>query len=170
MDKLEAKVMELERRLNKMMVGGRTIATRYITDAAQVISTASTTIVNYDYNFYDTHNCVTTGANWKFTAPMTAYYSVKARNMFDASTAWALTEAASLFLYKNGAEYSNLAHRAGLDSSGGAVYMSLSGSDDIYLVAGWYIDIQIRQTTGGNLALYNNSAYNYVSIKATRFG
>lgn len=51
-----------------------TIVVRYVTTSTNAISPS--TPVNFDLKVYDTHNAVTTGAGWKFTAPISGYYQI----------------------------------------------------------------------------------------------
>ena len=59
----------------------------------------STTPVNYDSKIYDSHNAVTTGSAWKFTAPRSGRYSLKA--YFNNASAPSST--CLITIYKNGA-------------------------------------------------------------------
>jgi len=141
---------------------GTPVVASYSTDAGQTISNNTTTIVNFEDLNYDTHSAVTTGASWKFTAPIAGYYHVSSAVMFTATTNWAATEYASLLLVKNNTGYRYLGRED--DHSTSNVYTFLGGSTVLYLAVNDYIDLRVLQTSGGDLALHNNGAFNYVSI------
>ena len=64
-----------------MTVNGNSVvqvSARYYTTAGQANVDASPTIINYGTKDFDTHNAVTTGASWKFTAPIAGKYLVVA--------------------------------------------------------------------------------------------
>jgi hypothetical protein len=91
-------------------------------------SASSTTPWNASTKIWDTHGAVTTGASWKFTAPISGVFQIEA---------WAFSAATSYvaYVYKNGVQdtysYSTLTTTAG---SPGVVLMRL--------VAGDYIDVR----------------------------
>lgn len=142
----------------------RNARARYSTNAGQSISTATTTIVNFEDKSYDTHNAVTTGGSWKFTAPATGYYKVTSRLLFTNTSNWNAGEFAQFSLYKNGSVYSQLDY---VDNyfTGTAMFGSVRGSDTVYLVAGDYIDIRIYQNTGSALTIDSAATFTYVSIE-----
>ena len=139
------------------------LAARYQTAAAQSIPGANFTIVDFGTLVYDTHNAVTVGAAWKFTAPVAGYYFVSAAILFAATTTWSDTDYGSLILYVNNAASSYLDRK---DSYGSAssVYMRLGGSTVVLLAAASYLDIRLYQVSGGALALLNDDGYNQISI------
>jgi hypothetical protein len=139
------------------------IVARYTTDAGQSIPNNSVTIVNFEDAFYNTHNAVTVGASWHFTAPVGGYYAISAAILFSSTNTWADAEGGELQLYKNGAAYSRLDWKDNYGSAS-SIYMQLSGSDLVYLAATETLDIRVWQISGAALALHNNAYYNYVSI------
>lgn len=140
------------------------VVARYETNASQSIPNVSPTIINFEDQVYDTHNAVTIGAAWKFTAPKTGYYAIHARIMFAVSGAWALSEQANIFLNKNGGQISNLNRSTHWDTSAVTNTMSVVGSDIVQLAAGDYIDLQAFHTAGVAVALYSIAQYNFVGI------
>jgi hypothetical protein len=116
----------------------RIVAARYFRSTTQ-----SPGIVNYDTRDYDTHNAVTTGASWRFTAPISGIYKVQAGIYSGAADAIAL--------YKNGVIVNRLSETT--------ASIQQNGSTEIYLNAGDYVHFQ--NTVGSLVA---NSQYNYVSI------
>ena len=146
----------------------RSIVARYTTAAGQTIADNTITIVDFGTKARDTHNCVTTGASWKFTAVYPGDYPIDVAIMFASTTAWALGEHGEVLLYRNGADYSRIDLDGNMDSSAGALYKFLSGSDTVYLDTGDYCDVRVLQVTGGNLALHNSGLFNRVSISLRR--
>jgi hypothetical protein len=138
---------------------------RYKTAAAQSISNATLTIVDFGTKVFDTKVEVTTGASWKFTAAQTGYYRVNAFLLYSSTTAWAENEYAECFLYKDGSVYSTISRPNGRDFSGGTQNFAVAGGDIIYLTVGSYIDVRVTQNSGGSLTLYGDGSYNYVSIE-----
>ena len=103
-----------------------TVAAAYYVSANQAVSTS--TQINFDTREHDTTASVTTGASWKFTAPVSGKYNIA---VIIASSSGSTIQ---LSIYKNGAVYKYL----GLISSAGYV----DGAADIALVAGDYIDVR----------------------------
>lgn len=101
------------------------VAAKYNLAAASSITNGSQ--INFSTKIEDTHGAVTTGASWKFTAPIAGLYSI--------STLQNANAAHNYQLYKNGV--------AGDYLSGAPVanYL-LSGRTQIRLNAGDYIDVR----------------------------
>ena len=136
----------------------------YTTTAGQSISDATTTIVNFGTKDFDSHNAVTTGASWKFTAPISGVYEVSAGLLLPSGGGWVVSEEADLELFKNGSFYSRLA----------GVYMqtthstlvSLYGSPRLVrLLAGEYVDVRVYQNSGASLSIHTGAGFTYVNIK-----
>jgi len=103
-----------------------TVAAKY---SGMVASTVSTTApFQYNTKQFDTHNSVTTGANWRFTAPIAGTYRITA-------IAALTTGPQDCAIYKNGSLTPSTLFGAN------ATY-SLSGSTSIQLIAGDYIDLR----------------------------
>lgn len=137
------------------------IACRYTSDAAQSIANTGVQIVNFEDKSYDTHNAVTIGASWKFTAPAPGKYSLSATVNYSAQT-YAVGNNADIYIYKNGSLYSigpTWDAQAAV-----SVQASNSYSDDIDLLAGEYIDVRVSNgRTAGATALAASGVQ--VSIK-----
>lgn len=115
------------------IAASETVAARYYVSA----STANTSfaddspeIVDADTKIYDTHGAVTTGAAWKFTAPVAGKYHVCIRQRWANGTNLADTDG---FLYKNGASY------AGVFGSPTASVYDHNGCVTVNTVAGDYL-------------------------------
>jgi len=134
-----------------------TVAARYYTGAAPSISNG--TIVNFVTKDYDTHNAVTTGASWKFTAPVSGKYSIKA--ILSTSVSVTPMDRWFLMVYKNGAldQYIGVARAWSTTTA----VLNPFGSCEINLNAGDYIDLRVDSTTGAAL-LTASIQTNWISI------
>lgn len=140
-----------------------TTAAIYTTNAGQSIANNDYAIVDYEDKVQDTHDGVTTGAAWKFTAPAAGFYQVSAAVMFTATDTWADTNVGFLGAYVNGSLRVVL-DRKNSYGSAQMVFMQLGGSVLVHLGAGDYIDIRVYQNSGAALALHNDGTYNRVSV------
>ncbi len=138
------------------------IMARYSTTAAQGIPTSSDTIVNYGTISYDTHGLVTVGASWKFITPLTGKYQITAADEWSAA-AWVQTGTAYLRLYKNGSadNYMPLTYIP----TSGTYSLCVSGSTDISLSQGDYIDVRAAKSAGATFSFSSTAASNWVVIK-----
>jgi hypothetical protein len=138
----------------------------YTTNAGQSLAHSASTIINFGTLEVDTNAAVTTGAAWKFIAPMNGYYHVDAQIQFAATATWADGEIGALQLFVNGAIRARLSSKDNYGSSN-SISMQLGGGTEVYLTAGDYIDIRVTQASGSSLALTTTSAYNRVAIVKT---
>jgi hypothetical protein len=104
----------------------RVVAAKYGASVAGTIGTASP--FRCDTKTFDTHGAVTTGAAWKYTAPVPGFYKITA--LIAVSTAGDY-----LYIYKNG---TNTNQTIGACTNATA----LSQSGIIELLAGDYVDIR----------------------------
>lgn len=132
----------------------------YKTATAGSVGTNTFIVNDYDIKIVDTHNAVTTGASWKFTAPRTGYYRVQASTLWDPNA----TGYRELDVFKNGLTNFPLDQRQAV-TQGGAGTMGI-GSAFIYLLAGEYIDFQLVQTSGGSLGFNASADFNYCQIES----
>lgn len=142
-----------------------TIAARYASSAGQSIpNTPSVTVVDFGTKQHDTHGAVTTGGAWKFTAPAYGIYRVSAALQYGTQAGWDANEAAEMYLYKNGAQFSVLGAVSGWATT--STSMSISGSDEIELLAGDTIDIRAFQNSGASKTL--NASVTSVHVAISR--
>lgn len=135
---------------------------RYSSDAGNTYASGGTSIVDFEDRSIDSHSSTTIGAAWKFVAPSSGVYQVRAKLQF-ASGAWTAGDPLQLDIYKNGSQYA-VVYYAKIQATI-TDYLVPSGSDIVSLNAGDYIDIRVTYTrTAGNLALLNNPVSNIVSI------
>lgn len=137
------------------------LVARAKSSSGQSVNHASIDIIDFATVVYDTHSAITTGASWKFTAPVTGYYVVTASLLFSASTAWAEGEQATLLMYYDGVLRSSTVH-TGHGSTSQSVEMQFS--DLVYIEATHYIDLRIYHDSGSARTLVNDGSYNWISI------
>lgn len=127
----------------------RVVAARYYASSGS--STTANNPSNFDTKEFDTHNAVTTGASWKFTAPVSGYYEVTSEQYWGGP--------ANLSLYKNGSIHSHMATPTAATVGG--------GSNLVYLNAGDYVDVRPDATASFTSAGSPNSVSttNWISIK-----
>lgn len=137
----------------------------YTTNAGQTITNnSSPEVIDYEDMIYDPQSLVTTGASWKFTAPVAGYYHIDAMAMIDGTSTWAVGERGAFWIYVNGVQERLLDRQDTYDGTT-TQYMTLSGSITLELQAGDYIDIRLQQNSGGNLSLIAQNVYNWVNIE-----
>lgn len=78
----------------------RSVYARYYLTTAQ--NMVSGTVVNYDTKDTDTHNAVTTGAGWTFTAPEDGLYTISVRHRTNTATAGTVGDIIGLSYAING--------------------------------------------------------------------
>lgn len=139
------------------------VAAFYTTAAGQNIANNTVTVIDYGTQVIDTAAAVTTGASWRFTAPIAGNYLVAAKVLYSGSTGWADTEFMLLSVYKNGSLYGHLS-RSDNYSSASSVLLGINGVLIVNLAAGEYIDIRTQHTNGAALALLASAVHNHVSI------
>lgn len=138
------------------------INARYTTNAGQSIPTGSITVVNFATKDFDSHGAVTTGASWKFTAPISGKYRVGATTNYSDMTQY---KAVTMWLYKNNTQYSILDNS--ISSYPGTDRFCNSGNDIVNLLAGEYIDVRLEHNKGSDAALTTSGMYNHIHIERT---
>jgi hypothetical protein len=103
-----------------------TVAAKYSVAVSATVST--TQPIQWSTKQYDTHGAVTTGANWRFTAPISGLYRV-------SCVAFTSSGAVGVGIYKNGV--STPSRITDVNTA-----YSLNGSSVISLLAGDYIDVR----------------------------
>lgn len=137
----------------------QTVAARYTVTSG----TANTSIthnafevIDFNNKIFDTHNAVTTGAGWKFTAPIAGYYNVSSSLYWASPSNLANTE---ISIYKNGVDYTTTI-ATGNNARG------VTGTALVQLNAGDYVDVRVIQSDSGSAArdIYTPSPLTHVSI------
>jgi hypothetical protein len=149
---------------NSQIIPEEYISVRYSTDAGQSISHNSIAIVNFEDKAVDTHNAVTTGASWMFTAPIKGVYAVATNAHYENASVPASSSHYNL-LYKN---TTNIA------ASKGIHYNTVNGweasptiVETLDLDAGDTVDFRVLQIQGSGTAaraLIASATYNWISI------
>ncbi len=146
-------------------VGGQIlVAAKYNSAAGQSISNAATPIVDFGTKVIDTHNAVTTGGSWKFTAPVSGIYNISANIRFANSLTWSAGTGVGINIYKNGVLYSNDDYLIAAAGTFGAA-PSTAIDDIIELVQGDYVDIRVSHGESSARALVAAGGLVRVSIQ-----
>lgn len=146
------------------IAASETVACRYTTATNQLLeASGSGEIINFDTKDYDTHGAVTTGASWKFTAPVSGIYSVRA--MIEADTvSWTAGNSFTMYLRKGGSNYSILDDYTVEATT--TRYQVLKGSDEVRLLAGEYVDVFVdHNRTSGDINLRALALINFIAIR-----
>jgi len=143
------------------IAASETVAARYTTAAGQSISDDTVTIVDFGTKTFDSHGSVTTGASWKFTAPISGKYSVKATILLSDGGGWAAGELYAAYIFKNAGHYSSILYGA---QAAHATYQAIVISDEVQLLAGEYIDIRVYQNSGAALTMAADANRNRAAI------
>lgn len=129
----------------------------YVNTTDQVVTSAA--IINFDTKVTDTHNAVTTGASWKFTAPVAGKYKVSWVLFATGVTDYA-SNGFSVSARKNGTQT-----RTGLAAfTGAANQMWSTATVDFDLVIGDYLDIYNATAHAAGTLNSGSGARSYVSI------
>jgi len=146
------------------IAASETVAARYTGPAStqSIASGGTPTIVDFSTKSYDSFGAVTTGASWKFTAPISGTYSVKGAVFFDAQS-WTANNGVKCLIYKNGSWIIEIFNNT--PTTGTYYPGSLVIADEIKLLAGDYIDIRCAHNEGTAKNLMASSIHNYISIE-----
>lgn len=115
------------------IAASETVAASYWLSANQ--SAGVSTPINFDSRVFDTHGAVTTGASWRFIAPIAGRYSV-------STLTYAGNVNALIIVYKNGSIYAPISNQI----SNGTTAFDSTGTVVLSLLAGDYIDIRPNST------------------------
>lgn len=121
------------------------------------------TIVPFDTKMRDTHGAFTTGAASRFTAPVSGMYRVSCFLSVNSFQATSVGQYIGFNLYKNGSIFTGLAFSYMQVTS--VISTVLTGSNDVYLLAGDYIDLRSSTNTGTSAgSLSGTASNNFISI------
>lgn len=112
-----------------------TIAARYTIPSGK--TTSSTQPIDASTKVIDTHNAVTTGSSWKFTAPVRGIYQVTVGVYYGAG-------ASDTYIYKNGSQDAWLCQPFSSTGANGSAIIQLNGGD--------YIDVRAASAVTTNAA------------------
>lgn len=135
---------------------------KYTSTSGQSISASTTTIVDFGTKTSDSHGAVTTGASWKFTAPVPGVYMVCAIITWAADT-FTTNNTIRADLYKNNSLESTIFFdKIQATTSGNS--KGMNGSTIVSLIAGDYIDIRVLHQESTSRSLSTTAAFVNVSI------
>ncbi len=139
------------------------IIATYKRDTAQSIPNNAWTIVDYNVQVKDTYGAVTTGAAWKFVAPVSTTYIGVASILFAQNTAFAVGENITLAVNINGLRpYPSRNDQ--INTSTNLYGPSIAISFIAYLNINDVVYVEVYQNSGSALNLYTDGRYNYFSI------
>lgn len=136
------------------IAASETVIARYSSSAGNSVP-ASRAIINFATKIQDTHGAVTTGASWKFTAPIAGTYSVQATTTPTIPNG----NGYSIGIYVNG----NLNKDMTFWNSGTTTDFTELVTTDVYLSAG--DTINARHVTSVGSSLNTNAEMNEIVIK-----
>lgn len=140
----------------------RVVAARYSSAAGIAVPSVTATLVDYATKHIDTHNAVTTGASWKFTAPISGIYQVSGAWKFVTST-YGGTSNFTQYLYKNAGLQNELGF-VRTENGSGSIAPAGSGTTLIELKAGDYLDFRMFQDNGATENLEASGTGNFIDI------
>lgn len=140
------------------------IHANYTTNTAQSMGSGTPTPVDFEDKVADTHNAVTVGGGWVFTAPESRVYHISAAVGLTGSAAWAVGETTTLMLYVNGSSVRHLDTDDAHESS--TLALTMSGATTYYVPAGQTIQIAVDQGSGSSINTDGNANKCWVSITA----
>ena len=124
--------------------GGSPVTASYYASSNGTSST--TQPINFDTQIYDTNSAVTTGSNWKFTAPSTGYYQIGGFLITSGN--------GNTYVYINGTQYTQIGHA---ESGAGSIVVNYT----ISLTLGDYFDLRYSASEtygGGSLTAQNTTS------------
>ncbi|UOF83102.1 caprin-2 domain protein [Caudoviricetes sp.] len=146
------------------IAASETVEASYAGAASTTCPHAAYATVNFDQQITDSHGAVTTGASWKFTAPVAGRYSVKTNVMTGGTTGWAAGEGLTMRLRKNGSLFRYLHDEVVENTTSQNIFRKARGASNIRLLAGEYIDVQVYQSSGVSLVCGGDSNLTYIDI------
>lgn len=138
--------------LSSSVTSQTSVNARYSMTAPQSISNSTQTILNFSNLEKDSTGSVSTGASWKFTAPISGEYRVS------VIIEWAgnVTGQRNLALWKNGVQFKAL--DLNLTPPSSTAFMQ-QGTATVSMLAGDYIDVRVFQASGGSLNVGSSTPY-----------
>ncbi len=140
------------------------IYARYETNVAQSVANSGDVLIDFEDKVFDSHNAVTVGASWKFTAPVAGIYQVSSNNVYNSST-YAVGNVVFGAIYKNGSANTYFNTQT-TQAATGLIMSACCPAVLISLNAGDYVDIRLANSrTAGATVLNANAASNYINIE-----
>lgn len=121
-------------------------------------------IFNFDTREIDSHSAVTTGASWKFTAPVSGTYEISSKYTTAAAASSGVDKYRIQELFKNGSTASKFVSSESSTTTT-SYTKSASGSTLITLLAGDYIDLRTLSNDATAHTLNSSTSSNWISIR-----
>jgi len=135
----------------------------YNTNAGQPITTGGANkIIDFEDKVIDTHNAVTVGASWNFTAPLTDDYLVCFDAGLTSSTGWSGSEGYVAFIYVNGVQTTE--HYEYPNGGGVDIRAAIAVSRVFRVTAGQTIDIRVFHNSGVTISMNPSEQDVWISI------
>lgn len=153
-----------------VVAASESVSAAYYLTAAQNISASDVqTIINFNQKDFDSHNAVTIGAGWKFTAPVSGKYRISTSGMFN-SAPWTAGNRIFVYVLIDGST-STKSKKIDLRwvEVSASPEMFFNGSTLIDLIAGQYIQIAAIQSNGSAKSLSTSGALS-PSVEIERVG
>jgi hypothetical protein len=126
------------------IAASESVYARYTASGATSVTNGGTTIIDFASKDFDSHGSVTTGASWKFTAPVSGVFNVSA-SVAMSNASWTAGNDWSINVYKNGSNHQRIFYYVEQATFANA-QPSGSGSTLVRLNAGDYVDIRCTNT------------------------
>lgn len=140
-----------------------TVKATYVATGSITIPHATDTIMNFDSKVIDSHSAVTTGAGWRFTAPISGRYRLTSSIRIASGLSWSVGEQALIRVYKNNFS-ADMVTADWFSQATHSTAVGLHGSAEIDLVAGDYVDLRVRQDSGGTGSNQAAISVNWITI------
>lgn len=155
---------EVDLAITDLEVGAAGVTASYNSDADQTVGISTTTVVNFGSKDFDSHDAVTIGASWKFTAPAPGKYLVSTTVCNGGSESYVDQAQRAVNLYKNGSQHKSIAVVRQQGAVAAKRLGALGGSVLVSLVAGDFIDIRF---TNGDVSNTHAVTFNVLFTNET---
>lgn len=136
---------------------------RYTSTAEQSIPNVTDTVLDFATKDFDTHNAVTTGVSWVFTAPVTGKYLVMASAGFAETTNFDANEYMQLKIFKGSTAMATEILELPYSPSS-AWYGQVTCSTILSLSATDTVHSKMYHSGGGSQSLGPSAASNWIAI------
>jgi hypothetical protein len=132
------------------------------TSGTSIPNSGTQTILDFNNKIFDSHNAVTTGASWRFTAPSNGKYNIDVHFWF-ANGTWTTGNYLRYAIFKNGSADDNLGQVVIQNTF--TNNFGQTGSTSVELKKDEYIDLRLdHNRSGGALSIYASESGIYSSI------
>lgn len=138
------------------------VGAKYTSSSGQNIPSATRTLVDFSTKEYDSHNAVTTGGSWKYTAPISGTYRISTSLAFGTGN-FGINNVILTEIRKNGSiiqGYDNV-----VQNGYTGAYNVPPVVTTVKLLQGEYLDATIYQNSGGGRNLVTSGIANHIEIE-----